>query len=148
MWRGLWVNHSYQLFTLREYFVKKDPRPINVGILDLLVFGWPLPSLTSIMHRISGVVLFIGVGFALYGLEISLASESGFADLQAMLASPIGKFITWGLVSALAYHLVAGTKHLLMDLGIGETLEGGRRGAKLVIFVSIILILLSGYLII
>jgi succinate dehydrogenase / fumarate reductase cytochrome b subunit len=64
------------------------------------------------------------------------------------MASPIGKFITWGLVSALAYHLVAGTKHLMMDLGIGETLEGGQRGAKLVILFSTALILLAGYLII
>jgi|TARA_B100001964_G_scaffold242690_1_gene318197 succinate dehydrogenase / fumarate reductase cytochrome b subunit len=128
--------------------VKKDSRPINVGISDLLVFGWPLPALTSITHRISGIVLFVGIGFALYGLDVSLASESGFADLQAMMASPIGKFITWGLVSALAYHLVAGTKHLMMDLGIGETLEGGQRGAKLVILFSTALILLAGYLII
>ncbi len=128
--------------------MKKDSRPINVGISDLLVFGWPLPALTSITHRISGIVLFVGIGFALYGLDVSLASESGFADLQAMMASPIGKFITWGLVSALAYHLVAGTKHLMMDLGIGETLEGGQRGAKLVILFSTALILLAGYLII
>ncbi len=128
--------------------MKKDSRPINVGISDLLVFGWPLPALTSITHRISGIVLFVGIGFAMYGLDVSLASESGFADLQAMMASPIGKFITWGLVSALAYHLVAGTKHLMMDLGIGETLEGGQRGAKLVILFSTALILLAGYLII
>ena len=128
--------------------MKKDSRPINVGISDLLVFGWPLPALTSITHRISGIVLFVGIGFALYGLDVSLASESGFADLQAMMASPIGKFITWGLVSALAYHLVAGTKHLMMDLGIGETLEGGQCGAKLVILFSTALILLAGYLII
>ncbi|KZZ58524.1 succinate dehydrogenase, cytochrome b556 subunit, partial [Oleiphilus sp. HI0123] len=58
-----------------------------------------------------------------------------------------GAFVTlimWGLVSALLYHLVAGIRHLLMDCGIGETLEAGQFGAKVVIAVSVVLILLAG----
>ena len=124
--------------------MKNDTRPINVGFSDLLfVFKWPLPALTSIAHRISGVVLFAGTAFALYALDVSLASEAGFSELKEMMTSPFSKFITWGLLSALAYHFVAGIKHLLMDLGIGETLEGAVFASKVVILFSTVLIFLA-----
>ncbi len=124
--------------------VKNDTRPINVGISDLLfVFKWPLPALTSIAHRISGVVFFVGIGFALYALDVSLASDAGFSELKEMMASPFGKFVIWGLLSALAYHFVAGIKHLLLDMGVGETLEGAVFASKLVILFSAILIFLA-----
>ena len=54
------------------------------------------------------------------------------------------RLVVWGIVAMLIYHLVAGIKHLLMDIGIGETLEGGRKGAFLVLAVSAVLILLAG----
>ena len=124
--------------------VKNDTRPINVGISDLLfVFKWPLPALTSIVHRISGVVLFVGIAFALYALDVSLASDAGFSELKEMMASPFGKFVVWGLLSALAFHFVAGIKHLLLDMGLGETLEGAALASKLVIVLSAILIFLA-----
>ncbi|MNY70494.1 Succinate dehydrogenase cytochrome b556 subunit [compost metagenome] len=50
----------------------------------------------------------------------------------------------WGLLSALLYHLVAGVRHLVMDAGVGETLEGGKLGSKIVIVVSAVLIVLLG----
>ena len=52
--------------------------------------------------------------------------------------------IVWGILAALLYHLVAGVKHLFMDAGIGETLEGGQKGAKIVIAVAVVLILIAG----
>jgi succinate dehydrogenase / fumarate reductase cytochrome b subunit len=123
--------------------VKQNSRPINVGIGDLMAFKWPITAVTSITHRVAGVVLFIGVGFFLFALDMSLSSEAGFKSLQAMMSSPPGKFITWGLLSALAYHFVAGIKHLLMDAGVGETLEGGKFAAQVTIFLSVILIALA-----
>lgn len=124
--------------------VKNDARPINVGFSDLLfVFKWPLPALTSIAHRISGVVLFVGIAFVLYALDVSLASDAGFSELKEVMASPFGKFVIWGLLSALAYHFVAGIKHLLLDMGVGETLEGAVFASKLIILFSAILIFLA-----
>ena len=125
--------------------MKKDTRPINVGITDLMVFKFPITAIVSITHRIAGVVLFVGIAFALYALQISLDSEAGFAELQSMMNSPLGKFITWGLLSGLAYHFVAGIKHLLMDLGVGETLEGGIFAARVVVLFSVVLILLAAF---
>jgi succinate dehydrogenase cytochrome b subunit len=123
--------------------VKNDFRPINVGITDLLVFKWPITAITSITHRVSGVILFAGIAFALYALDVSLASDAGFTDLKEIMTSPVGKFVIWGLLSALAYHFVAGIKHLLMDMGVGETLEGGVFASKVVILFSGILIFLA-----
>lgn len=80
----------------------------------------------------------------LYGLDKSLASEQGFAEVKECLTSPLAKFVVWGLLSGLMYHLTAGIRHLIMDLGIGETLEGGKLGAKLVFIISAVLIVLTG----
>jgi len=119
----------------------KDNRPVN---LDLTKFSFPLPALTSIVHRVTGVALFVGMVFLLYALDLSLSSQEGFDSVKECLDSFIAKFIIWGVVSALLYHLVAGVKHLLMDAGIGETLEGGVLGAKLTIVISVVLIVLAG----
>lgn len=123
--------------------MKNDHRPINVNPTDLMAFAWPITALASIVHRIAGVILFVGVGFGLYALELSLSSESGFETLKGMIKSPFGMFVTWGLLSALAYHFVAGIKHLLMDWGIGETLEGSKFAARVVLLFSGILIFLA-----
>ncbi|GAA4647987.1 succinate dehydrogenase, cytochrome b556 subunit [Kistimonas scapharcae] len=104
----------------------------------------PLPAYTSILHRISGVILFVGIAFLLYGLDLSLGSKEGFDQLKECLQNPVAKFIAWGLLSALAYHLVAGVKHLFMDVGIGEGKASGVVGAKLTIAVSAALIVLAG----
>ena len=123
--------------------MKQNSRPINVGIGDLLSFKWPITAVTSIAHRVAGVVLFAGVAFMLFALDMSLSGEAGFDGLKDMMVSPLGKFITWGLLSAVAYHFVAGIKHLLMDMGVGETLEGGQFAARTTLFFSAILIALA-----
>ncbi|WP_166251231.1 succinate dehydrogenase, cytochrome b556 subunit [Marinobacter salicampi] len=116
-------------------------RPVN---LDLGKFHFPLPAITSIIHRVSGVIIFFGVAFLLYGLDLSLSGEQGFNRVSELMDSFLAKFIVWGILAGLLYHLVAGIRHLLMDMGIGETLEGGRLGAKLTIGISIVLIVLLG----
>ncbi|MBD9416679.1 succinate dehydrogenase, cytochrome b556 subunit [Pseudomonas sp. PDM16] len=116
-------------------------RPVN---LDLRTIKLPITAYTSILHRVSGVILFLGIVIVLFALDKSLASEEGFAEVKACLASPLAKLIIWGLLSALLYHLVAGVRHLIMDLGVGESLEGGKLGSKIVIAVSVVIIVLAG----
>lgn len=70
--------------------------------------------------------------------------EAGFDALQEALASFWVKLVLWALVAALAYHLTAGIRHLVMDLGIGETLRGGVLGARLVLVISAVLTILAG----
>lgn len=119
----------------------KDKRPVN---LDLTQFSFPLPALTSIVHRVTGVALFVGIAILMYLFDLSLSSEEGFNSAKECLSGFFPKLIIWAIVSALLYHLVAGVKHLLMDVGIGESLEAGRLGAQLVIVISVVLILAAG----
>ena len=124
--------------------MKQDSRPINVGMSDLMSFKWPITAIASIAHRIAGGVLFVGVGLFLFALEMSLSNEASFESLKAMISSPFGKLVTWVSLSALAYHLVAGVKHFFMDIGIGETLEGGVLSARLTLIFSALLIVIAG----
>ena len=122
-----------------------DKRPVN---LDLGAMKWPLPAITSITHRISGVILVAGTAVLLWLLDESLTSEEAFNTLRDVLTSSlILKLIVWGVMSALIYHSVAGVKHLCMDLGYGESLEGGITAAKLLIAIAAVLIVLAGALI-
>jgi succinate dehydrogenase / fumarate reductase, cytochrome b subunit len=130
-------------FSVKGFSAKNDTRPINVGMSDLLVFRFPIPAIASISHRIAGMALFVGIAFALYGLQLSLSSEQGFNQVTGAIGSPLGIVITIGLLAALAYHFVAGIKHLMMDFGVGETLEGGIFAAKLTFLLSAILIFLA-----
>ncbi|MGR6874446.1 succinate dehydrogenase, cytochrome b556 subunit [Pseudomonas sp. HK3] len=116
-------------------------RPKN---LDLTTIRFPLPALTSITHRIAGVILFVGVIFLLCALNGSLESAEGFAAAKQSMTTGFGSFITWGLLSALAFHFVAGIKHLFMDMGIGETKESGKVAAILTLVLSSALIVLAG----
>lgn len=116
-------------------------RPVN---LDLTKFSFPLPALASITHRVTGVVLFVGIAFGLWALDLSLRSPEGFAEAVRLAGSPFGGFVAWGLLTALAYHFVAGVKHLFMDWGVGETLEGARLGSQITIAATVVLSVLAG----
>ena len=118
-----------------------DNRPVN---LDLSQFSFPLPAITSVIHRATGLILFVGIAFVLWVFQESLSSDESFNAIKSVMQGFLAKFILWGILSALLYHLVAGTKHLLMDMGIGESLEGGKLGAKITLVVSIVLILIAG----
>ncbi|UTW04747.1 succinate dehydrogenase, cytochrome b556 subunit [uncultured Amphritea sp.] len=119
-----------------------EKRPVN---LDLRTIKQPLPAITSILHRVTGLALFFGAFFMLYALGMSLESEQGFeAAAQMLTESFFAKLIAWGLVSALLYHFFAGIKHLVMDLGHFEELESGKMAAKVTLVVSAVSILLAG----
>jgi len=116
-------------------------RPVN---LDLRTIKLPVTAYTSIVHRISGVILFVSIAGLLWLLDKSLISESGFEQVQSYFQNPLVKLILWGVLAALLYHLVAGIRHLVMDAGVGEGLESGKRGSQAVIVISAVLIVLLG----
>lgn len=122
--------------------IKAAKRPVN---LDLSTIKQPLPALVSITHRVTGIMLFIGLIFALWAFDVSLQSEQGFEAVKHALAHNFfAKIVAWGLLSALAWHFVAGVRHLAMDLHYADDREGGLRTSKMVVVVSAVLIVLAG----
>ncbi len=105
----------------------------------------PITAWTSITHRASGVFIFAGMALLIWALDASLKSPESFVALQETLASPLAKLAMWSVLSGLIYHSVAGIKHLIMDMGVGETMEGGVMGSRIVIVSSVVLILLAGF---
>lgn len=117
-------------------------RPVN---LDLNTIHMPLTSVTSILHRITGIALFFGAVFMLYTLGLSLESEAGFQESVSLFEEGfVARFIAWGLLSALIYHSVAGVKHLFMDAGHFEELESGTFASKATLLIAAVLIILAG----
>ena len=108
----------------------RDHRPVN---LDLSTIHFPITAIVSILHRISGVVIAIATPFLLYILYLSLQSPHHYNWVLELLTLPLVKVLFWLVLTAIGYHCIAGIRHLLMDLGIGESLLGGRVGAWIVI---------------
>ncbi|MEQ9451806.1 MAG: succinate dehydrogenase, cytochrome b556 subunit [Pseudomonadales bacterium] len=119
----------------------QSDRPVN---LNLFAFSWPLAALVSITHRITGVVLFVGIGFGLYALQLALSSPEGFVEAAVLLDEPLPKFILLALVFVLVFHIVAGIKHLLLDFHLGDSLRASQIGSWVVILATIVLTALFG----
>lgn len=116
--------------------------PVN---LNLFTIKFPITAIVSILHRVSGVVIFIYLPFLMYALQASLESASRFKGWQECLASPVSRFFVWVFLSAVIYHVFAGIRHLLMDLHIGDSKQGGRITAWLMLSISVISISCLGY---
>ena len=119
----------------------KDKRPVN---LDMLSIRMPITAWASITHRATGVFLFAGIAVFLWALDASLSSPESFAQLQDTLGNPLLKVTIWAVISGLIYHSLAGVRHMIMDMGLGETMAGGVLGARIVIALSVVLILVAG----
>jgi succinate dehydrogenase / fumarate reductase, cytochrome b subunit len=118
------------------------PRPVY---LDLLRIRLPLPGFVSILHRISGIGLFlVGIPLLLLWLQASLASPEALAGLRASLSSPWAKLLLIGLIWAYLHHFCAGIRFLLLDMHRGIELGPTRRWSAVVLIVSLALTLLIG----
>ena len=89
----------------------------------------PVGALTSIGHRISGVILALSVPAAVYFLGLSLRDELGFARAMTMFRELPAKAAVVIVVWALAHHLLDGVRHVLTDFDIGSPLRIARRSA-------------------
>lgn len=115
-------------------------RPKN---LNLFTIRFPIPAIVSILHRVSGAALFLLIPFMLWALQSSLTYD-GFDYMQQSLENGVVKFVIWVLLAPFLYHLVAGVRHLLSDMHIGDTLKGGRLSAIATFLISGIIIILAG----
>lgn len=120
------------------------PRP---KYLNLLQIRLPVAGVVSIMHRVSGGVLFLFLPFLLTLFEMSLESAQTFARFKATMSHWMIKLIVIGLVWAYLHHLCSGIRHLALDLHYGLEMSGARASSYLVLAVSMALTIVAGVLI-
>lgn len=111
------------------------PRPVY---LNLVAIRLPFPGFVSFLHRFSGAVMFlVGIPALLWAVGASVASPDSFAGLQAVLVHPLAKLVALGLVWAYVHHLLAGIRHLALDLHVGTDLKAARQSSTVVFVVAL-----------
>jgi succinate dehydrogenase / fumarate reductase cytochrome b subunit len=111
--------------------------------LDLVRIRLPLPGIVSILHRISGALLFLfGIPLVLFAVQRSLGSPENFAALKALFANPLVKLVAIGFAWAYLHHFCAGIRYLLIDLHVGDDLAPARKSSVIVLAVSLALTLI------
>lgn len=96
---------------------------------NLTQIQMPVGAVTSITHRITGILLAIGIPFGVYLLDQSLRDPQSYVGVTQLFAHPAFKFAALAFIWALAHHLFAGVRHLLSDIDIGSRLPAARRSA-------------------
>lgn len=121
--------------------IVKSNRPINLELGQVISVNAKSPiAIASILHRISGIILFLLIPVMLVILQNSLASPISFA---ATFSNVLVRFLAWVFVAATAYHFVMGVKHLFADMGMNEELQSGRTASVVSFVVAAILIVAS-----
>lgn len=113
--------------------------------LNLLLMRYPVGAIASIGHRVSGLLLIIALPALVAGLEWSLRSEADYGQLREMLRTPWARGVFVLLIWALAHHVAAGVRHLLMDAGIGARLPRARASARSAIAFAVLCALVAAF---
>lgn len=116
-------------------------RPV---FLDLTRIRMPVNAVVSITHRISGLLLFLVLPLAVYLLSLSLRDEQGYEQVRGLLAGGAMKALGVLVLWALAHHVYAGIRFLLIDIKVGVERETFKRGARIVNVLSLLTLLLAG----
>jgi succinate dehydrogenase / fumarate reductase cytochrome b subunit len=112
-----------------------NKRPVYLNLLKIRL---PLAGIVSFAHRITGVLLFLALPFAVYLLDLSIESEASFSQAQQLLTQPWMLVVQVLLLWAIAHHFYAGIRFLLIDAEIGVEKTQATTGARLVILAEII----------
>ncbi|MEO8135202.1 MAG: succinate dehydrogenase, cytochrome b556 subunit [Betaproteobacteria bacterium] len=122
----------------------RQPRPIyrNINPGDLAHYKLPLPGLVSILHRISGALLFFMMWLLLWLLQASATDADQF---RALYGNPLVKLMVFALLWSILHHLCAGIRYLILDVSHGATdLKPARQSAAIVMVVSLLLTAIIG----
>ena len=123
----------------------KRPEFRNINAFkDLTTYRLPAAGIVSILHRISGVVMFFLLPFVIWLFDTSVSSEISFAKFSAAFSVGIGfvpavlvKLVTLALIWAYLHHLIAGVRHVYMDATHSVTKEFGKSSAVVVLALSL-----------
>ncbi|VFR32704.1 Succinate dehydrogenase cytochrome b-556 subunit [plant metagenome] len=119
---------------------KPRPQFRNISVLQLMNYRLPLAGKVSILHRVSGALLFLCLPLVILPLfAMSVSSEAGFAALSNVFGNPIVKLIALALIWGYLHHFCAGIRYLVLDLHIGVNKESARKSAGIVLGCSLAL---------
>ena len=102
------------------------PRPVFFNPLRIQL---PVGALTSITHRVTGLILVLGIPLGAYLLDLSLRGPEGYSRVVALFGAMPTRITAVVLAWALAHHLLAGIRHLLSDIDVGSRLSSSRHSA-------------------
>lgn len=119
----------------------KKKRPVYLNLVQIRL---PLPGFVSILHRISGALLFLSGVWLLYMLDRSLVSEAGYQAVRHYVGLPLVKLALLGLIWAYCHHFCAGIRYLFLDLNKGLDLPAARMSSWAVLAASLALTVFLG----
>ena len=115
-------------------------RPVFFNLMQIQM---PVGSVTSILHRVTGVLLALGIPGSLYLLQLSLQGPAGYDQAAGLLSHWAFKGLSVLMIWALTHHIFAGVRHLLSDIDVGSHLPAARTSAWLVNGCAVLVALLS-----
>jgi succinate dehydrogenase / fumarate reductase, cytochrome b subunit len=132
----------------------KTPRPVyrNIHVTDLVSYRLPPAGIVSILHRISGVVMFVLLPFVIWMFDTSVTSEISYDPFTSVFTAGWGflpgwfvKLVVLALIWSYLHHFCAGVRHLLMDFNHDAvTKQSGHNTAVAVLAISVLLTLVLG----
>jgi succinate dehydrogenase / fumarate reductase cytochrome b subunit len=116
----------------------------NIDLMSIKSYNFPITAISSILHRISGVVLIIAIPLAVVGMNYSLAGPSGYEGTVTFLVKGWFSVFFWLFLSSVTYHIYAGVRHMIMDMGFGESMKVAKLTSLLVIILGVFSAILWG----
>lgn len=129
---------------VRETPKKARPEFRNIHVTELSNYRLPPAGIVSILHRISGFLMFLLLPFVLYLLQLSLVSEISYSYFQGIASFWLVKLILLALVWGYMQHFCSGVRHLFMDVHVAIEKDSARKTAVSVLVISLVLTALVG----
>ncbi len=132
--------------------LKQRPQFRNIHVSQIVAYRLPPAGIVSILHRVSGVLMFLLMPFIIWMFDTSVSSEVSYDVFRSAFAAGVGfvpgwflKLVALALIWAYLHHLIAGIRHLWMDATHAVTKEFGHTSAIVTLASSVLLTLALGY---
>ena len=100
--------------------IMKQQGPRNIGLGSIKSYSFPITAISSILHRLTGVFMVVLLPFVLWVFSLSMSCGGDFYYVQEVILHTPWSIAAWLMLSSISYHIIAGVRHLVMDLGFGE----------------------------
>jgi succinate dehydrogenase / fumarate reductase cytochrome b subunit len=114
------------------------PRPVfrNIHVTQIVGYRLPAAGWVSILHRVSGALLFVLMPFVIWMFDASVTSESSYAGFRALFGGVLVRLVALALIWAYLFHFIAGVRHLWMDVSHSVAYTQGRTSALITLVLS------------